>query len=138
MALRNRSNAAGKQPNWVKQASDVRFIGHGGNGETHLQFELPSLEVAASVIYEQKEFFDSGRPDGSLTGLDLLMKVVADVDASRADSNAFDPHLLRQFSKLRRFFKAGPFTGVRISGSEMNRDNKVTMTCNTVENSRNL
>ncbi len=138
MALRNRSNAPGKQPNWVKQASDVRFIGHGGNGETHLQFELPSLEVAASAIYKQMEFFDSGRPDGRLTGLDLFMKVVADIDANRADSSVFDPQLLRRFLKLSRFFKRGPFTGVRISGSETNSDQRVTMTCNTVENSRQL
>ena len=138
MALRNRSHGPGKQPNWVKQASDVRFIGHSGNGATHLQFELPSLEVAASTVYEQKELFASGRPDGSLTGLDLLMKVVADIDATRADSSTFDLHLLRQFSKLSRFFKRGPFTGVRISGSESNRDQRVSMTCNTVENSRNL
>ncbi|MGV3485175.1 MAG: hypothetical protein ACO1RT_12220 [Planctomycetaceae bacterium] len=45
MALRNRSKTPGKQPNWIKKASDIRFTGHGGNGVTHLQFELPSLDV---------------------------------------------------------------------------------------------
>ena len=138
MALRNRSHTPGKLPNWVKRASDIRFLGHRGNGETHLRFELPSLGDAASAIYEQREFFDSGRPDGNLTGLDLFMKVVADIDENRADSNAFDPQLLRQFAKLHRFFKQGPFTGVRISGSETNRDQKVTMTRSTVQNSRQL
>ena len=30
MALRNRSKAAGKQPTWLRKASDIRFTGHGG------------------------------------------------------------------------------------------------------------
>lgn len=42
MALRNRSKTPGKQPAWLKRASDLRFTGHGGNGVTHLQFELPT------------------------------------------------------------------------------------------------
>ena len=70
MALRNRSKAAGKQPTWLRKASDIRFTGHGGNGVTHLQFELPSLEEAAREVYQQELLFDSDRPDGNLTGLD--------------------------------------------------------------------
>ena len=45
MALRNRSNAAEKQPNWVKQASDVRFIGHSGNGETSCDLSCLRLKL---------------------------------------------------------------------------------------------
>lgn len=138
MALRNRSKTPGKQPDWIKRASDVRFAGHGGNGVTHLKFELPSLDVAAQEIYSQKELFDSGRPDGSLTGLDLLMKVVGDIDDARADSDAFDPQLLRQVSKLKRFFKSSPFTGVQIAGSNNNRHNNVTLTAATVDTSIQL
>ena len=73
MALRNRSNCRGKQPGWIKRASDIRFVGHSGNGQTQLQFECLSLESAASEIYQQSELFETGRPDGRLTGLDLLM-----------------------------------------------------------------
>lgn len=81
MALRNRSKTPGAQPTWLKRASDLRFTGHGGNGVTHLQFELPSLEDAAGEVYQQQLPFDSGRPDGKLTGMDLLMRVVRDINA---------------------------------------------------------
>ncbi len=82
MAIRSRSKAPGRQPNWLRRASDLRFIGHGGNGVTELQFELPTLGDAASEIYEQRELFESGRPAGCQTGLDLLMKVFSDIDAA--------------------------------------------------------
>src|SRR6056297_1567520 len=91
MALRNRSKTPGKQPQWLRRASDLRFTGHGGNGATHLRFELPSLEDAASDVYDQQELFDSGRPNGALTGLDLFMGVIREIDADHADSDAFDP-----------------------------------------------
>ena len=135
MALRNRSKTPGKQPSWLKRASDLRFTGHGGNGVTQLQFELPSLEDAASEVYEQQLLFDSGRPDGKLTGLDLLMRVVRDIDAVQADSDAFDPQLLNQFAKFKRFFKSGPFSGFRIAGSTSDTSDKVQVTRTTMENS---
>ena len=134
MALRNRSKTPGKQPSWLKRASDLRFTGHGGNGVTHLQFELPSLEDAASEIYQQQLLFDSGRPAGTLTGLDLLMKIVRDIDAVQSDSDAFDPQLLHQFAKFKRFFKYGPFTGFRIAGSVPDTCGEVRVTRTTTEN----
>ncbi len=138
MALRNRSKTPGKQPAWLKLASDLRFTGHGGNGVTHLKFELPTLGEAASQINQQQELFDSGRPDGTLTGLDLLMKVVRDIGAEQADSNAFDPQLLNQFAKFRRFFKSGPFSGFRITGSVSDACAEVLVTRTTTENSLRL
>jgi len=135
MALRNRSKAPGKQPRWLKEASDVRFADHSGNGVTKLQFELPSLDDAASDVYDQKLLFDIGRPNGKLTGLDLLMNVVRDIDASKADSETFDPQLLMQISKFKRFFRSGPFTGFRISGSTQDANEQVSFTQATVENS---
>lgn len=138
MALRNRSKTPGKQPSWLKRASDLRFTGHGGNGSTHLRFELPSLEEAASEVYEQKELFDSGRPDGTLTGLDLLMRVVRDIDADQADSGAFDPQLLHQVAKFKRFIKAGPFSGFRIAGSLPDTCDEVLISSTTIDNSLRL
>ena len=138
MALRNRSKVPGKQPQWLRRASDLRFTGHGGNGGTHLRFELPSIEVAANEVYEQQLLFDSGRPDGKLTGLDLLMKVVGDIDAAQADSDAFDPQLLQQVTKFRRFFKASPFTGIRIVGSGLDKRCEARVTRTTTENSLRL
>jgi len=138
MALRNRSKTPGKQPSWLKQASDLRFTGHAGNSVTQLQFELPSLEDAASVVYEHQLLFDSERPDGKLTGLDLFMKVIRDIEAVQADSDAFDPQLLQQVTKFKRFFKAGPFTGFRIAGSVPDTVGEVRVTRTTTENSFRL
>lgn len=138
MALRNRSKAPGKQPQWLRRASDLRFTGHGGNGVSQLKFELPSLEDAASEVYEQQLLFDAGRPDGKLTGLDLLMKVVRDIEAAQADSDAFDPQLLQQVTKFKRFFKASPFTGIRIAGSVPDTLCEVRVTRVTTENSLRL
>ena len=138
MALRNRSKTPGKQPSWLRRASDLRFTGHGGNGVTHLQFELPSLEDAAREVYEQQWLFDSGRPDGNLTGLDLLMRVVRDIDAVQADSDAFDPQLLHQFAKFKHFFKFGPFSGFRMAGSSSDTCGEVRVTRTTTENALRL
>lgn len=138
MALRNRSKTPGKQPRWLKQASDLRFTGHGGNGTTHLRFELPSLEDAASEVYEQPLLFESVRPEGALTGLDLLMGVVRDIDKGHADSETFDPQLLKQFAKFTRFFKSGPFSGFRILGSVPGTRDEVRVTQATTENSLRL
>ncbi len=138
MALRNRSRTPGKQPSWLKRASDLRFTGHGGNGVTQLRFELPSLNDAASEVYQQQELFDSGRPDGALTGLDLLMRVVRDIDAEQVDSAAFDPQLLHQVARFKRFFKSGPFTGFQIAGSEPDTCGVVRVTQTTTENSDRL
>jgi hypothetical protein len=138
MALRNRSKTPGKQPSWLRRASDIRFTGQGGNGVTHLKFELPSLKDAASELYAQQELFDSGRPDGRLTGLDLFMTVVRDIDAIQTDSDAFDPQLLHQFAKFKRFFRAGPFFGFRIVGSMPDTCGEVRVTRATTENSERL
>ena len=138
MALRNRSKAPGKQPIWLRRASDLRFTGYAGNGVTKLQFELPSLNAAASEVYQQPWLFDSGQPDGKLTGLDLLMNVVSDIDAGLADSNVFDPQLLHQISKFKRFFKSGPFTGFRIAGSVQDELGEINVTRETTENSLRL
>lgn len=138
MSLRNRCKTPGKQPSWLKQASDLRFTGHSGNGVTHLQFELPTLGEAASEVYQQQELFESGRPDGKLTGLDLLMRVIRDIDAAEADSDAFDPQLLLQVAKFKRFFKAGPFSGFLIAGSAPDSCGGVRVTRTTTENSIRL
>ncbi|MFO1000977.1 MAG: hypothetical protein U0936_11595 [Planctomycetaceae bacterium] len=134
MALCNRSKTLGKQPEWLKRASDLRFTGHAGNGLTQLQFELPSLDTAASEVYRQAFLFESGRPEGHLTGLDLLMNVVSDIDNGKADSNdTFDPQLLNQVSRFKRFFKGGPFSGFRISRSGGDARHTVHVTQSTSE-----
>jgi hypothetical protein len=137
MALRNRSKAPGKQPDWLKRASDLRFTGHDGNGTAHLHFELPSLNEAVSELYQQPLLIDSDRPEGNLSGLDLLMAVLRDIDAGRVDSNAFDPQLLHQIARFKRFFRSSPFSGFRISGSEPEAG-EIRVTAATMKNSLRL
>lgn len=138
MAFRNRSKTSGKQPSWLKRASDLRFTGHGGNGFTQLKFELPTLQASAREIYDQQELFETGRPSGTWTGLDLLLQVLRDIDLVRADSDTFDPQLLRQVSKFKRFFSASPFSGFRIAGSVPEVHGEVRVTRTTAENSVRL
>ena len=69
-----------------------------------------------------------------LTGLDLLMNVVNEIDAEHADSNAFDPRLLHQVSKFKRFFQSGPFTGFRMIGTVRDVPGEVNVTRTTLEN----
>jgi hypothetical protein len=95
---------------------------------------LPSLEAAAGEVYQQQWLFDIARPDGALTGLDLLTRVVRDIEAVQTDSDAFDPQLLHQFARFKRFFKSGPFSGFRIEGSESNAIGEVRITRRTTEN----
>ena len=134
MAIRNRSRSPGKQPKWLRKASDLRFAGHSGNGFTHLNFQLPSLQEAAPEVYSQQELFDTGRPNGNLTGLDLLMRVFSDIDNSRVDSNAFDSQLLRLVTRFKRFFARGPFSRFGISGCNQGAEDAVWVTQSTLEN----
>lgn len=138
MAFRNRSKSKGVVPRWLQEASDLRFTGHGGNGTTELKFELPSLGVAAEEIYSQRLLFESGRPEGSLTGLDLLINVFGEIDEKKSDSDAFDPQLLRQVSKFQRFFKSGPFTGFRLLGSKASSNKEALVNSQTIEHSVQL
>jgi hypothetical protein len=138
MSLRNRSKVPGRQPEWLRRASDIRFVGHGGNGETHLRFELLTLNESAAEIYSQNLLFEGMRPDGRLTGLDLLMRVIDEVDAGKADSDCFDPQLLDRLTRFRRFFRRGPFTEFRIVGSESAGRNQVAFTPETCKRTANL
>jgi hypothetical protein len=112
MALRNRGSLQGRRPPWLERAGDIRFLGHGGNGACELFFEAPTLGEAAHELYEQGELWPT-RPDAADSGFDLLGDVLADVQANNADSDHFDPTLLRRLMRFKRVF-AGPFRAVEI------------------------
>ena len=124
MSLRNRSKTPGRQPDWLKRASDLRFTGLSGNGTTELQFEIPTLDSSATEIYSQKMLFDDVRPAGELTGLDLLINVIEEVESGKEDSNAYDPQLLKRLNKFRRFFESSPFSDFQISEAKPQAANK--------------
>src|SRR4051812_4941602 len=62
MAVEGRSRARGKRPEWLRAAADIRFLGHEGEGETHLHFEALTLGEAAPRLYEQQELWPT-KPD---------------------------------------------------------------------------
>ena len=66
------------------------------------------------------------------------MNVVNEIDAEHADSNAFDPRLLHQVSKFKRFFQSGPFTGFRMIGTVRDVPGEVNVTRTTLEKSLRL
>ena len=54
------------------------------------------------------------------------------------DSNAFDPRLLHQVSKFKRFFQSGPFTGFRMIGTVRDVPGEVNVIRTTLEKSLRL
>ncbi len=121
MAFEARSRARGKRPSWLSAASDIRFVGHGGDDATILHFEAPCLGEAASKLYEQSELWPT-RPDANDTGFDLLGDVIADVAANNGDSERFDRTLLQEVERFRHGLNGGfqemEFTGTRYSVSQ--------------------
>jgi hypothetical protein len=101
MAFEGRSTARGSRPRWLKAASDVRFVDHGGDDDTILYFEAPILGEAAEELYAQQELWPN-RPDPQDTGFDLLGDVVRDVEARQRDSDRYDRPLLTELQRLGR------------------------------------
>src|SRR5689334_4755647 len=82
MALRCRSQQAGRRPAWLDRAADIRYdvrnASRSSNGETVLYFEAPPLGEAAEELYRQSELWPA-RPAATDTGFDLLGDILADV-----------------------------------------------------------
>jgi hypothetical protein len=114
MALQSRSCSKGRRPDWLSRAADIRFVGHAGNGATTLRFEAPTLGEAAEELYRQGELFPS-RPDAQDTALDVFGDVLLDVAQRNADSERFDPPLLRRLVRFQRAF-TGWITEARLPG----------------------
>ncbi len=92
----------------LKEAADVRFVGHEGSGSniTVLHFELPPLGSAAAEFFQQPRLWDD-RPNPDETAFELFGAALNDVAAHRADSSRYDPPLLRRISRYGRMLKHG-------------------------------
>jgi hypothetical protein len=101
MRFEGRSRAKGKQPGWLRRAADIRFIGIGGEEETVLTFECPTLGESARSLYGQQELWPS-RPDSADTGFDLLADVLRDIADAKTDSDLFDRKLLDSIAGFRK------------------------------------
>ena len=99
MAFEGRSTVRGNRPDWLKAASDLRFLGIEGKDETILHFEAPLLGEAAAELYSQQEIWET-RPDPTQTGIDLLAGVTLDIASGNRNSERYDRLLLNE---LKRF-----------------------------------
>jgi hypothetical protein len=136
MAIEGRSRARGKRPDWLRAASDIRFVGHDGKDETVLFFEAPSLGDAAPGIYAQKELWPT-KPAPSETGFDVLAGVVTDVAAQNADSERFDRPLLDQIAGFKNVLN-GTFNELAIVAQQQALQPSAVMTLSIIESARTL
>ncbi len=92
----------------LKDAADVRFIGHEGSGNdlTVLHFELPSFGSAAPGFFEQPMLWEDG-PHPEETAFELFGAALIDVAARKGDSSRYDPPLLGRISRYGRMLKRG-------------------------------
>ena len=103
MRFLNRSTTRGRRPDWLRAASDVRFVDYSGNGATVLHFEALPFGEAAPDLYQQGELWPT-RPEPHLTGFDLLADLIGEITARNRDSDAFDRPLLGQVQRFESVF----------------------------------
>ena len=62
MGFLHSSRPRGRVRNELKDAADVRFIGHDGSGSgiTYLHFELPPFGTAAAGFFQQARLWEDG------------------------------------------------------------------------------
>ena len=108
MGFLHSSRPRGRVPTMLKAASDVRFIGHEGDGDraTLLRFELPTFGTVAGEMFRQPSLWDDG-PTPDETALDLFGAALNDVGNRRAESSRFDPGLLRRIRSYRHVLARG-------------------------------
>lgn len=99
MRFEGRSNARGRPPAWLANASDIRLIDVSGDDGAEIVLDCPALGAAAPELYGQQQLW-STRPDPSATGLDLVCDVADELAASRQDSPLLDAGLLAAMRSL--------------------------------------
>jgi hypothetical protein len=107
MGFLHSSRARGRVPTSLRAAADARFLGHSGDdGATLLHFEIPTFGSVAGDLFQQRLLWDDGpRPDE--TAFELFGAALHDVAVRRADSNSFDPGLLRRIRTYQRVLSRG-------------------------------
>jgi hypothetical protein len=139
MALQNQSRRRGRQPHWLDEAADIRFVGHEGNGDATLFFEAPTLGSAAQELYQQQALPGfSTRPSPDDTGFDLLGDVLADVQQRNADSEHFDPLLLNRLAKFHKVFHRSPFGEVQFVSRRYGVQSPAVLAPETVVSAKSL
>lgn len=122
MGFLHSSRARGRIPHDIKAAAEVRYIGHaqadGGEGATLLRFEVAPFGEAAAGLFAQTQLWDDG-PRPEQTAFELLGAALDDVGSRRAESNRFDPNLLRRIAGYRRMFGRGVLSRIVLPDSAL-------------------
>jgi hypothetical protein len=120
MGFRNTSKVSGRRPDWLRRASDIRFVGlsAGPDGTTVLHFTAPRFGEAAEELYKQGQLFDV-RPRESDTGFDLLGDVLGDIRSKAEDSLRFDARLLEDVGRFRSFPDKQGVESIAIAGDRL-------------------
>jgi len=108
MGFLHSSRPRGRVPGMLSSASQVRFVGMDGEGDTAtlLHFRVPTLgSVAGDLFRQQKLWDDTPQPDQ--TAFELLGRAFEDIAERRSDSNCFDTGLLRRVAAYRRVLRRG-------------------------------
>ncbi len=136
MRFEGRSRGKGPRPDWLKAATDVRFLGHDGDNETVLHFEAPELGHAASGLYASVNLRPTD-PDPSDTGFDLMADMLRDVSDQKTDSELFDQPMLDSIARFGSFL-CGPFRELTVAAHGRSADQSVAVTPAVVESAHHL
>jgi hypothetical protein len=125
MGFLHSSRARGRIHLALKDAADVRFIGHEGSGSdvTVLHFELPPFGSAAARFFEQPMLWEDG-PSPDETAFELFGAALNDVAARKVDSSRYDAPLLGRISRYSRMLKRG-IRRVSLIGATATEDGKI-------------
>ncbi|WP_197453806.1 hypothetical protein [Caulifigura coniformis] len=111
-------------------------MGHEGNDQTILHFEISTLKEAAPRLYEQQEIWPT-RPRADDTGLDVLADVFRDVATRNADSERFDRPLLDSLSHFGNILN-GTFSELVVSSHRKPGVEDVSVTADVINAAREL
>jgi hypothetical protein len=108
MGFLHSSRTKGRVSASLAAASQVRFVGMEGDGDTAtlLHFQVPPFGAVVRELFQQQKLWDD-TPHPDDTAFELLGAAFDDVAERRADSNRFDTGLLRRIVGYRRVLKRG-------------------------------
>jgi hypothetical protein len=105
LRLEGRSSARGGfPPAWVNEAAAFRMAGF-HRGTPGVVLRIPTLREALPQRFAQEDLFPPVDPGDS--ALTLMGRSLGDALSGNADSDAYDPPLLRSFEEFREVFRHG-------------------------------
>lgn len=106
LRLEGRSWARGGfPPAWVNEAAAFRIAGFHHQGTPGIELRIPSLAETLPRRFAQEDLFPPFDPaDSALT---LMGRSLGEALSGNADSDAYDPPLLRSFEEFKEVFRHG-------------------------------